>query len=174
MPTRAENRSQRRRTSALRPIAAIGEAVIPSMPPERDWSPQARRWWDVVHSSAISSEWTPDDLLVVSRALSLVDDLALIETDPDLPLERKARLKIGLSAEMRLMESSLLLAAPFVALLAIELFVLPVDFFTFRAWEALSIQHVRSGEGIFYPRVHLVKNEHARTARLPRPSSAQG
>jgi len=54
-----------------------------------------------------------------------------------------------------------LLAAPFAALMAIELFVLPVDFFTFRAWEAVTIQHVRSGEGIFYPGVHLVKNEHA-------------
>lgn len=60
-----------------------------------------------------------------------------------------------------LIRKSALLAAPFVALAAIELFVLPVDFFTFRVWEALAIQHVRSGEGIFYPNMHLVKNEHA-------------
>ena len=54
-----------------------------------------------------------------------------------------------------------LLAAPFVALIAIELFVLPVDFFTFRVWEALTIQYVRPAGGIFYPKMHVVKNEHA-------------
>jgi alginate O-acetyltransferase complex protein AlgJ len=54
-----------------------------------------------------------------------------------------------------------LLAAPFVALVAIELFVLPVDFFTFRVWEALTMQYVRPAEGIFYPKMHVVKNEHA-------------
>ena len=54
-----------------------------------------------------------------------------------------------------------LLAAPFVALIAIELFVLPVDFFTFRVWEAVTIQYVRPAEGIFYPRMHVVKDEHA-------------
>jgi alginate O-acetyltransferase complex protein AlgJ len=54
-----------------------------------------------------------------------------------------------------------LLAAPFAALVAIELFVLPVDFFTFRVWEALTIQYVRPADGIFYPKMHLVKTEHA-------------
>jgi len=54
-----------------------------------------------------------------------------------------------------------LLAAPFAALVAIELFVLPVDFFTFRVWEALTIQYVRPADGIFYPKMHVVKNEHA-------------
>jgi hypothetical protein len=54
-----------------------------------------------------------------------------------------------------------LLAAPFVALIAIELFVLPVDFFTFRVWEAVTMQYVRPAEGIFYPQMHVVKDEHA-------------
>ncbi len=54
-----------------------------------------------------------------------------------------------------------LLAAPFAALIAIELFVLPVDFFTFRVWEALTIQYVRPADGIFYPKMHVVKSEHA-------------
>jgi hypothetical protein len=54
-----------------------------------------------------------------------------------------------------------LLAAPFAALMAVELFVLPVDFFTFRVWEALTIQYVRPADGIFYPGMHVVKDEHA-------------
>jgi alginate O-acetyltransferase complex protein AlgJ len=54
-----------------------------------------------------------------------------------------------------------LLAAPFVALIAIELFVLPVDFFTFRVWEAVTMQYVRPAEGIFYPGMHVVKDERA-------------
>lgn len=54
-----------------------------------------------------------------------------------------------------------LLAAPFVALVVIELFVLPVDFFTFRMWEALTIQYVRPADGMFYPKMHVVKAEHA-------------
>jgi hypothetical protein len=54
----------------------------------------------------------------------------------------------------------LALAAPFVALLALELFVLPIDFFTFRAWEALVTKYERPAEGIFYPNRHLIKDEH--------------
>jgi len=55
----------------------------------------------------------------------------------------------------------LVLAAPFVALLGIELFVLPIDFFTFRAWEALVTKYFRPADGIFYPNMHLIKTEHA-------------
>ena len=54
----------------------------------------------------------------------------------------------------------LALAAPFAALLALELFVLPIDFFTFRAWEALVTKYERPADGIFYPDRHLIKDEH--------------
>ena len=44
----------------------------------------------------------------------------------------------------------LLLAAPFVILIGVELFVLPIDFFTFRAWEALVTKYFRPAtDGIF-------------------------
>ena len=74
---------------------------------EQPKRPTAERWWEMVHGAAISAHWTPDDVLVVERGLTLVDDFALIDADPEMTLEKRARLKINLSAEMRLMESSL-------------------------------------------------------------------
>jgi alginate O-acetyltransferase complex protein AlgJ len=55
----------------------------------------------------------------------------------------------------------LALIAPFAILLGVELFVLPIDFFTFRAWEALVTKYFRPADGIFYPNMHLIKTEHA-------------
>jgi alginate O-acetyltransferase complex protein AlgJ len=43
----------------------------------------------------------------------------------------------------------------------VEMFVLPIDFFTFRAWEALVTKYFRPADGIFYPNMHLIKTEHA-------------
>jgi hypothetical protein len=54
-----------------------------------------------------------------------------------------------------------ILAAPFAALLAIELFVLPIDFFAFRPWEALLAREIHPAAGPFYPNMHLVKLESA-------------
>jgi hypothetical protein len=45
--------------------------------------------------------------MVVARGLTLVDDFAAIETDPELTLEKRARLRINLSAELRLLEATL-------------------------------------------------------------------
>jgi len=57
----------------------------------------------------------------------------------------------------------LALAAPFVIAVAIELFVLPIDFFTFRVWEALLFHdsRVRPVTGGFYPDKHVIKSEKA-------------
>lgn len=55
---------------------------------------------------------------------------------------------------------SILFVLPFILALMVELFVLPIDFFTFRVWEALSIRkfnYILSGE--FYPNVELTKIE---------------
>lgn len=60
-----------------------------------------------------------------------------------------------------LAQKILILAAPFAALLAIELLVLPIDFFTFRPWEAFLVREVRPAEGPFYPDMHLIKVEGA-------------
>ncbi len=54
----------------------------------------------------------------------------------------------------------LIFLLPFLAAIAIELFVLPVDFFTFRAWEALVKQYsVGVLKGPFYPNMSLIKTE---------------
>lgn len=50
-----------------------------------------------------------------------------------------------------------LLFAPLVIWQMVELFVLPVDFFTFRFWEALVTQRVYLLPGPLYPNVTLVK-----------------
>jgi alginate O-acetyltransferase complex protein AlgJ len=54
----------------------------------------------------------------------------------------------------------LLFLSPFLLAVGIELFVLPIDFFTFRVWEALLIRELRSIlPGHFYPRMEIVKLE---------------
>lgn len=55
---------------------------------------------------------------------------------------------------------SLLFLSPFLVMVGIELFVLPIDFFTFRVWEALLIKEFRSIlPGRFYPRIEITKLE---------------
>lgn len=54
----------------------------------------------------------------------------------------------------------LIFLLPFLAAIAVELFVLPIDFFTFRAWEALVKQYsVGVLKGPFYPNRTLIKTE---------------
>ena len=53
----------------------------------------------------------------------------------------------------------LVLAAPFALMVAIELFVLPIDYFTFRSWEAFITKYARPVDGIFYPNMRLIKDE---------------
>src|ERR1051325_9137182 len=50
---------------------------------------------------------------------------------------------------------------PLLALFLVELFVLPIDFFTFRCWEALRVDIDGSLglPGPFYPNRHLIKYE---------------
>jgi len=50
-----------------------------------------------------------------------------------------------------------LLFAPLVIWQMVELFVLPVDLFTFRFWEALATQSVHLLPGTFYPNTYLEK-----------------
>jgi hypothetical protein len=55
---------------------------------------------------------------------------------------------------------SLLFLFPFLVVVGIELFVLPIDFFTFRVWEALLIRKIHSIlPGHFYPCMEVTKLE---------------
>jgi len=55
---------------------------------------------------------------------------------------------------------SLLFLSPFLMMVCIELFVLPIDFFAFRVWEALIIKEFHSIlPGHFYPRMEITKLE---------------
>jgi alginate O-acetyltransferase complex protein AlgJ len=50
--------------------------------------------------------------------------------------------------------------SPFLLLVGIELFVLPIDFFTFRVWEAIIVKEFHSIlSGQFYPRMNITKIE---------------
>ncbi|HYA90785.1 MAG TPA: hypothetical protein VEK32_04740 [Thermodesulfobacteriota bacterium] len=54
----------------------------------------------------------------------------------------------------------LLFSCPFLFMIGIELFVLPIDFFAFRVWEALLIIKIRSiFPGHFYPCMEVTKLE---------------
>jgi hypothetical protein len=55
---------------------------------------------------------------------------------------------------------TLLFLSPFVVALGLELFVLPIDFFTFRSYEALIVRKFHNMiPGKFYPNMTLVKEE---------------
>jgi alginate O-acetyltransferase complex protein AlgJ len=60
----------------------------------------------------------------------------------------------------KLVLRSLLFFSPFVVILAMELFILPIDFFTFRVWEALKIRtFYEILPGQFYPCKEIEKIE---------------
>ncbi|MCJ8166731.1 hypothetical protein MKJ04_17930 [Pontibacter sp. E15-1] len=48
-----------------------------------------------------------------------------------------------------------LLAFPFILWPLVEVFVLPMNYFTFRIWETISVNTVRVMSGPFYPNMHL-------------------
>lgn len=49
---------------------------------------------------------------------------------------------------------------PFLAAIGIELFILPIDVFTFRVWEAIVVRkHRNLISGQFYPNIEITKNE---------------
>lgn len=50
-----------------------------------------------------------------------------------------------------------ILLSPFALLIILELFILPIDFFTFRVWESLLSSPYRY-PGVFYPNMHVIKN----------------
>ncbi len=60
----------------------------------------------------------------------------------------------------RFLLKSLLFLSPFLIAVGVELFVLPMDFFAFRIWEALVVKEIRSiCPGRFYPRMEITKLE---------------
>jgi alginate O-acetyltransferase complex protein AlgJ len=61
----------------------------------------------------------------------------------------------------RLVIQALIFTLPFAAVLAVEVFLLPIDAFTFRHWEAMDNGSPHKlFEGPFYPSVHLEAEEH--------------
>ncbi|MDR2018606.1 MAG: hypothetical protein LBQ00_07030 [Syntrophobacterales bacterium] len=55
---------------------------------------------------------------------------------------------------------SILFAAPFVVLALVEIFALPLDFFTFRVWESVKVDTLKNIlPGYFYPRISITKTE---------------
>lgn len=66
-----------------------------------------------------------------------------------------------------------LLLLPFPLLLFAELFALPIDFFTFRVWEA-ALTTIYRYPGVFYPNLHVKKaKEYGDHYRLGDPSQVQ-
>jgi len=57
-----------------------------------------------------------------------------------------------------------LFLVPFAVTLAVELFILPIDFFTFRVWEAIRVEGATLTTGKFYPNMKIEKEEVGRFA----------
>ncbi|MCP2044806.1 hypothetical protein [Pontibacter sp. HSC-36F09] len=64
----------------------------------------------------------------------------------------------------RLLRKLALLVLPFVLWPIIEAVVLPMDTFTFRVWETISVKSVRLLSGPFYPNMHLRMEEEGELA----------
>lgn len=64
----------------------------------------------------------------------------------------------------RLLVKLTLLALPFIVWPLIEATVLPINFFTFRIWETISVNKMRIMSGPFYPNQHLVMHEEGELA----------
>ncbi|MFC1677253.1 hypothetical protein ACFL3G_09350 [Planctomycetota bacterium] len=58
----------------------------------------------------------------------------------------------------------ILFLVPFAVCSAVELFVLPIDFFTFRVWEAIRTEGATLTTGKFYPNMNIKKEETGRFA----------
>ncbi len=71
----------------------------------------------------------------------------------------------------KLLRKLTLLALPFILWPLIEVFVLPMNFFTFRIWETISVNSMRVMSGPFYPNVHMQMVEEGELA--PRTPYAQ-
>jgi alginate O-acetyltransferase complex protein AlgJ len=64
----------------------------------------------------------------------------------------------------RLLSKLALLVMPFVVWPLIEVFVLPMNFFTFRIWETISVNSMRIMSGPFYPNMHMKMEEEGELA----------
>ncbi|RIJ34377.1 alginate O-acetyltransferase AlgX-related protein [Pontibacter oryzae] len=71
----------------------------------------------------------------------------------------------------RLLAKLALLALPFILWPLIEVFVLPMNYFTFRIWETISVNSMRIMSGPFYPNIHMQMVEEGELA--PRTPYAQ-
>ncbi|WP_439883363.1 alginate O-acetyltransferase AlgX-related protein [Pontibacter sp. MBLB2868] len=65
---------------------------------------------------------------------------------------------------MRLLRKLTLLALPFLVWPLVEVFVLPMNFFTFRIWETISVNKMRVMSGPFYPNIHMQMEEEGELA----------
>jgi len=64
----------------------------------------------------------------------------------------------------RLLLKLTLLVLPFAVWPLVEVFVLPMNFFTFRIWETISVNSVELMSGPFYPNMHLKMEEEGELA----------
>ncbi|MBF8962849.1 hypothetical protein I0P70_06310 [Pontibacter sp. FD36] len=71
----------------------------------------------------------------------------------------------------RLLKKLTLLVLPFVLWPFVEAVVLPMNFFTFRIWETISVNSVRLMSGPFYPNMHMRMEEEGELA--PRTAYAE-
>ena len=64
----------------------------------------------------------------------------------------------------RLLGKLLLLALPFILWPLVEVLFLPMNFFTFRIWETVSVNSMRVMSGPFYPNIHMKMEEEGELA----------
>lgn len=122
-PKHPSARARTNKVAGARTLHLVPNAKVPKLPPVRDWTPRARDWWQRVWSSPMAGEFDESDIPGLVRACELEDDHAIVggllaalaAEDPSAlsPRDRVAlaqqinqltRLRIGLSAELRLVQ----------------------------------------------------------------------
>jgi len=92
-PKSPATRQRRNRNSTATTLVATIATTVPSLPPERDWHPQTKCWWQDTWSSPMASEFLEADAHGLFRLALLIDDYWIADT----PTQRR-----NLAAEIRL------------------------------------------------------------------------
>ena len=95
-PKHPSTRRRRNKVAGATTLSAVGEVVVPRMPPRGGglrWLKATRDWWLDVFSSPMSAEWDESDIHNVTLIAHLVDDFYRAES-PDLRKQLAAEIRL--------------------------------------------------------------------------------
>lgn len=99
-PKHPSARARNNKTSTVAYLQPVENPVIPPLPTGRKWRSETRKWWKVVWSSPMSSEYDESDREALARLAILQDEFYRVSVDEDISIPKL----LNLSAEIRQQE----------------------------------------------------------------------